>query len=93
MGGRHVSSLTLPRETVEYIPVPVTLNGTVTTTGVEFAVAADGSRPSVWTAATVLSGATYVLISGLTPGAWRVWARVSAAPETPVIECGYITVT
>lgn len=88
-----MTSLVLPRETVEYIPVVVTLNGVVTTTGVSFAIVADGSRPSVWTAATVLSSATYALVSGLTPGVWRVWAKVSAAPETPVIECGYITVT
>lgn len=88
-----MTALTLPRETVEYIPVIVTVNGVVTTTGVEFAVVIDGSRPSTWTAAVVVEGATFVLVTGLTPGQWRIWARVSAAPETPVIECGYITVT
>lgn len=88
-----MTMLTVPRETVEYIPVVVTLNGVVVTSGVEFAVVADGSRPSAWSAAVVLNSATYVLLTGLTPGQWRIWARVSAAPETPVIECGYITVT
>jgi hypothetical protein len=90
--GRH-DVITVPHETVEYIPVPVTLNGVVTTTGVEFAVVADGIRPTTWTAAVVLSSATYVLLTGLTAGQWRVWARVTAAPEIAVIECGYITVT
>jgi hypothetical protein len=88
-----MTAMTLPRETVEYIPIAVTVNGVVTTTGVEFAVVADGSRPSTWSAAVVVEGATHVLVSGLTPGQWRIWARVTAAPETPVIECGYITVT
>jgi len=88
-----MTALTVPRETVEYVPVDVTVNGVVTTTGIEFAVVLDGARPSAWTAAVVLSSRTYVLLTGLTPGQWRIWARVSAAPETPVIECGYITVT
>lgn len=88
-----MTTLVLPRETVEYIPVEVTVNGVVTTTGVDFAVVADGARPSAWSAAVVLNSATYVLITGLSAGQYRIWARVSAAPETPVIECGYITVT
>jgi hypothetical protein len=93
MGGDNVTLMTVPRETVEYIPVVVTLNGTVTTTGVSFSVVPDGTRPTTWTPAVVLVDATYVLISGLTPGIHYVYAKVSAAPEAPVINCGYITVT
>jgi hypothetical protein len=93
MGGDNVTLMTVPRETVEYIPVVVTLNGTVTTTNVSFAVVPDGTRPTTWTAATVLDNATYVLISGLSQGIYYVYAKVVAAPETPVINCGYITVT
>jgi|GEM_PF-2002266 len=92
MGGHNVTVLTVPRETVEYIPVVVYLNGVVTTTGVSFAVVPDGTRPSSWTAATVLNSATYTLISGLSVGLYNVFAKVSAAPETPVILCGQITV-
>jgi hypothetical protein len=88
-----MSTLIVPRETVEYIPVIVTVNGAVTTTGIEFTVTPDGTRPSAWTAAVVLSGATFVLLSGLTPGQWNVWARVSVSPEVAVIECGPIVVT
>lgn len=84
---------TYPRETVEFVPVTVTVNGSVVTAGVEFAVVQDGARPSTWSAATSLSGSIGVLISGLTPGQWNIWARVSASPETPVINCGFITVT
>ena len=92
MGGHNVTVLTVPRETVEYIPVVVYLNGVVTTANVSFAVVPDGTRPSSWTAATVLNSATYTLISGLSVGLYNVFAKVSAAPETPVILCGQITV-
>jgi saccharopine dehydrogenase-like NADP-dependent oxidoreductase len=92
MGGDRVITLTVPRETIEYIPVAVTLNGIATTTGVSFAVVADGSRPTSWTSATVLDNATYTLISGLAPGLYNVFAKVSAAPETPVVICGSLIV-
>lgn len=88
-----MSTMIVPRETVEYIPVIVTVNGAVTTTGIEFAVTPDGARPTSWTAAVVLSGATLVLLTGLSPGQWNVWARVSESPEIVVIECGPIVVT
>lgn len=79
---------TYPRETVEFIPVAVTVNGVAVTTNVEFSLVPDGSRPTTWTTAATLSGAIGVLISSLTPGLWSVYARVSSAPETPVINCG-----
>ena len=88
-----MSTMIVPRETVEYIPVVVTVNGAVTTTGIEFAVTPDGTRPPSWTAAVVLSGAPIVLLTGLSPGQWNVWARVSESPEIVVIECGPIVVT
>ena len=79
---------TYPRETVEFIPVVVTVNGAEVTTGVEFSLVPDGSRPTTWATAAILSGSIGVLISSLTPGLWSVYARVSATPETPVINCG-----
>jgi hypothetical protein len=82
-----------PRETVEFIPVTVTVDGTPVTTGVQFAVVADGVRPTTFSAPVTLSGKIGVLISGLAAGNYRIWAQVTAAPETPVIECGYITIT
>ena len=88
-----MAPLVVPRETVEYIPIEVTLNGVVTTTGVSYAIVADGSRPTSWTSATVLNGATYGLITGLSAGTYIIWARVNAAPETPVIECRPLVVT
>lgn len=81
-----------PRETVEFIPVTVTVDGVSVTNGVDFAVVKDGERPTTWSTPTTLSGKIGVLISGLTTGQWDIYARVAASPETPVIKCGFIVV-
>jgi hypothetical protein len=90
-----VANNVYPRETVEFVAVLITIDGVTVTspTGVELAVVLDGSRPTAWTAAIALSGKIGIIISGLAAGQYRVWARVTSSPETPVIECGYITVT
>lgn len=85
--------LVVPRETVEYIPITAELNGVVTTTGVSYAIVLEDARPTSWTSATVLNSATYALISGLSEGNYKIFVRVSAAPETPVIEARYLKVT
>jgi hypothetical protein len=73
-------------ETVEFIPVGVTVAGAEVTSGVQFAVLAEGTRPTnpSWVAAYVLEGNTGVLISGLAKGYYHIWVKVTAAPETPV---------
>lgn len=82
-----------PRETVEFIPVTVTVDGVEVTTGVTFSVVIDGTRPTVWTAPTTLNGKIGVLVSGLAVGAYHVFAKITSSPETPVVECGRFTVT
>lgn len=83
-----------PRETVEFQPVTVTVDGVAVTTGVQFAIVnrEAGTRPTTWTAAVALSGEIGVMITGLTPGFWEVYAQITSTPETPVIDCGYIQV-
>lgn len=73
-------------ESVEFIPVAVTVAGAAVTTGVQFAVLPEGTRPTApsWTAAYTLVGETGVLISGLTPGYYHIWVKVTSNPETPV---------
>lgn len=82
-----------PRETVEFLPVTVTVDGAPLTTGVEFTVTTDIARPANWAAPTVLEGAIGVMITGLAVGTYRVWAKVTDSPEIPVIECGAFRVT
>jgi hypothetical protein len=82
-----------PRETVEFLPVTVTVNGVVTTTGVTFADVPSGTRPVTFTTPTTLSGRIGVMVQGYPPGARDIYAKVASNPEVPVIYCGTYTVT
>lgn len=84
---------TYPRETIEFQPISFELDGLPITNNVFVAVAATGTRPQTWAPATALDGAIGVMISGLAPGSWTVFAKVTDAPETPVVECGRIKIT
>jgi hypothetical protein len=82
-----------PRESVEFQPITITVDGAVVITGVTFAIVNDGGRPSTWTAPTTLGGNIGVMLTGLTPGLYRIYAKVSSSPETPVIDCGFVSIT
>lgn len=82
-----------PRETVEFQPVEVTVNGTAVTSNVTFCVAAVGERPSTFGTAVTLSGEIGVMVTGYDPGTYTVWAKVASSPETPVLDCGSFRVT
>ena len=81
-----------PRETVEFQPVTVTINGTAVTTGVTLAVVTAGSRPVTFSTPTTIGPNIGVMVTGLTPGAWEVYAKVASSPEIPVILCGWFQV-
>lgn len=74
------------RETIEFLPVTVTRNGTPTTTGIEFAITPHSTRPTTWTPPTTLGTDIGVMVEGLPPGAYKVWARITATAETPVLQ-------
>lgn len=82
-----------PRESVEFQPVTVTRDGIAVTTGLSFAIVADGTRPTTFTAATILGGKAGVMVSGLARGTYRIFAQLDASPEIPVIDCGYFYIT
>ena len=82
-----------PRETVEFAFPRVTVDDVVVTTGVTFALFANGTRPTTWDAPTIVDGRTGVMLTGLTPGLYRIFAKVASSPETPVIDCGYVSIT
>jgi hypothetical protein len=84
---------TYPRETVEFQPVAVTVNGTPVTTGVQFAIAAAGARPITWAAPVTLNAQIGVMVENLQPGVWHVWAQITSTPEIPVIDCGAFEVS
>lgn len=82
-----------PRETVEFQPVEVKSNGAEVTIDVMFAITKDGDRPETWTESETLGSGIGVTVAGLAPGDYRVWAKVSSPPETPVIDCGAFRIT
>lgn len=77
--------LNFPRETVEYLPIEATLDGTPTTT-YQVAVVPHGTRPTVWTASPYL-------ITGLTPGYYDAYTKVTDTPEQPVTYAGSFLIT
>lgn len=82
-----------PRETVEFQPVTVTVNGAAVTTGVTFADVPSGTRPATFTTPTTLTGRIGVMVQGYPVGVRDIWAKVTANPETPIIYCGSYAVT
>ena len=86
-------SSSYPRETIEFQPITITVDGAPVTTGVTVAIAANGTRPSEWVTPTTLAGKIGVMLTGLTPGLYNIWAKIASSPETPVIDCGFVTIT
>jgi hypothetical protein len=82
-----------PRESVEFQPVNVTQDGIAVTSGLSFAIVADGARPVTFTAATVLDNKPGVMLTGLAAGTYRIFAKLTNSPEIPVIDCGYFYIT
>ena len=86
-------SSSYPRETIEFQAVTVTVDGAVVTTGLQLCVVPHASRPTGWAAPTALAGKIGVMVEGLTPGLYDIWAQVTSSPEIPVIDCGIISIT
>lgn len=91
--------LTIPSVSREFLHVPVT--GGSPSTPVELAVIPAGQEepgPSDWRSA-LWDGATARLLIGpggtleLPDGTYRVWVRVTASPEIPVIRSGLLEIT
>ncbi len=85
-----------PRETVEFIPVTVTVDGEEVTSGVAFSVVqliTGAERPGAWIAPVALGGRIGVMTDQQEPGIYAVWAKITDAPEIPVVFCGEYKVT
>ncbi len=90
----------VPRESVELVgPLTVTDQAGAPVTTFEVAVVPVRERPTVWTAPDLVGGKHYVLVGpgtarALAPGAYRIWVRHAASPETPVLDnVGGIVIT
>lgn len=90
--------ISYPRETTEYLAIPVLdtaagLPGTPVTTGVQVSITSDRVRPTVWMAAVVIGNNCCILLTGMSPGLYKAWAKVTASPEAVVLEAGTFEIT
>jgi hypothetical protein len=77
-----------PRETIEFQPIDITVDGQPAVAA-QYQLTTGSNRPSgAWTNVTSLGGKVGFLISGLAVGRYLCWAKLSSAPETPVILVG-----
>lgn len=83
--------MNIQRESVELLEVAVIVDGE-TVTGFDVCVTPSRGRPETWEQPLTIEGKTGVLIRGLAPGRYRVWARVVDNPEIPVISVGYFAI-
>lgn len=82
-----------PSTTDEFLPVTVTVSGTVVTGGVSFSVvqrrpSTVQSQPGTFIPAVARGNQIGVRVFGFAPGIYDVWAQVVAPPDTPVILAG-----
>lgn len=81
-----------PRETEEF--QPINIEGSVSVfDAVEYALTTGVSRPTDWKPTEELGGKTGFMLRGLSPGTYKVWVRVTAPSEYPVLFCGTVTLT
>ncbi len=81
---------TYPRESAEFVALDV-LNGSTPATSFLVAVTDWQDRPSVWVTAVELDGEYGFMLTPVSShGFYRVFVRVTEAPEVPVIDCGLI---
>jgi hypothetical protein len=92
--------LIVPSVSREYLHVPV--SGATADEPVELAVIDEGAEEPAegdWMPADVWDGTTAKLLIGpggtldLVDGTYRVWVRVTALPEVPVIRSGLLRIT
>lgn len=79
------------QESIEFQPIEVEIDGTAQT-AFEVCIVPDGARPTNWQAPMLLGGKPGVMIQGLPLGSHKVYVKVTATPEAPVIEAGTVVI-
>lgn len=84
----------IERESIEFVPVTVTLDGEPTQTGVTLAIVPVGERPEEFTDRYELDDEIGILVDGPTlgEGYFFVWYKITDNPEIPVGRAGRIQI-
>lgn len=82
------------RETNEFQPIVVTVDGTVLTavTNLSFSITDLSTRPTVWIAAVLYGGAVGLWVTGMTPGTYQIWFKYILGTETIIRRSGQLIV-
>lgn len=76
------------RETKVLYPILATRDGIPTTGSVEYAILPKAQRPednpTAWVPPATLEGKSGIMLESLTPGFYRIWARITTTAEAPV---------
>jgi hypothetical protein len=83
---------TYPRESVEFHEIPLLNDGDPIAPEL-VAISTWEGRPTTWNSPTVVDGKNGLIVSGLTPGFYRTWAKIVDNPESPVVESESIRIT
>lgn len=86
-------TISIPRESREFIPITVTVDGQPVTANVKVSTTPYGARPTVWVDPVTLGGRIGVMTTPGEPGIILVWAQVTSSPEAPVVYCGAYQMT
>jgi hypothetical protein len=90
MGGAPVN--TYERETQEFQPVVVTLDGVPLLSNFEVALVPRGWRPTLWASPATIDDKPGIMIQGLNPGVYEIFVRITDMPEIPVVWAGSVVV-
>lgn len=88
--------MSIPRESKEWCPFSVKLNGVPIFVDVEVAVLRVDVRPTelMWLAdpPELVDGSLVIMTGTYAVGDWYIWARVKSNPEETVVLCGKFNV-
>ena len=79
------------RETLEFQPINVWVNGSAVTTNVTAAIVELGVRPTTFGTVTTIGTAIGVMVNGTAlggVGTYEVYVKVTDSPEVPVLNAG-----
>lgn len=77
------------RETAQFQGVEVCFDGVPVFSGVQLSLALGSERPTQWQDPILRDGVIGLMVEGLTPGQWFVYAKVAdGTGDIPVKECG-----
>lgn len=84
--------ITFERETNEFQPVAIAVDGAPPAGSIDFAIVVHGARPTTWVPAVETDEGTGFWIQSLTAGMYEVYVRVTTLDESMVRMIGHMKI-